>query len=194
MENKKEPKSVWNDVKGIWGRIAGVIAAVGIAATFVTKVLNTSPELTYSVFATIGVVIIILSFYVDRQAQYNHEEIVEYEANARKDFIEIMQKARQQTLDMKEDSNKKINALTENINKVLKVSKETRKDTVRIQLIMIMEHQPDNIDTILKLAELYFIELKGDWYMTTVFNKWAKEHDVIVPTKIYEAMNDNHEE
>ena len=191
--DKKETKSVWSDVKSIWGRIAGVIAAVGVLATFITKVFNTSPELTYGVFATIGIVMIILSFYVDRQAQYNHEEIVAYEAQARKDFIEVMQKARQQTLDMKEDSNKKIEALTENIDKVLKVSKETRKDTVRIQLLMMIEHQPENVDTILNIAELYFIDLKGDWYMTNVFTKWAKEHDVMVPTHVYEAMSNNHE-
>jgi hypothetical protein len=57
---------------------------------------------------------------------------------------------------------------------------------------MILEQQPGNIDTILKLAEEYFVKLGGDWYMTSEFNKWAKAHEIIVPTSIYKAIDDNH--
>ena len=55
---------------------------------------------------------------------------------------------------------------------------------------MVMSHQPNNVDTILKLAEQYFVKLRGDWYMTNEFGKWAKEHDVTIPTNIIKAMND----
>lgn len=188
-KNDKQIKSVWTDIAKIWGRIAGVIAAVGVLATFITKVFNTSPELTYSLCAALGAILLIISFYVDQQTSYIHQEIVDYEAKARKDFVEIMLKARQETLDMKEDSNNKIQQLSTGLDKVLKVSEETRKDTVRIQLLMILKHQPDNIDTILKIAELYFVKLRGDWYMTTVFNQWAKEHDITLPLNIYQAIN-----
>jgi hypothetical protein len=116
-------------------------------------------------------ILLIISFYVDRQTEYTYQEIVAYEHKTRADFTKIIKETRQQMLDMKEDSNKKIDILAENVEKVLKISKETRQDTIRIQLLMIMEHQPDNIDTIVKLAEKYFIELKGDWYMTNEFNK-----------------------
>lgn len=190
-KDDKQIKSVWTDIAKTWGRIAAVIAAIGVLATFITKVFNTSPELTYGLCAASGAILLIISFYVDRQTVYTHQEIVEYEAKARKDFIEIMQKARQQTLDMKDDSNNKIKQLTDGMDKVLKISEETRKDTVRIQLLMILKHQPDNIDTILKIAELYFVKLHGDWYMTNVFTKWAKEHDVIIPNSIYQALDDD---
>lgn len=198
MEGKtdeaKEPKSVWNDISKSWKRVAAVITAVGVIATFITKIFNTPPELTYSIFTALGIILLIISFYVDRQSVYIHEEVVNYEKKARADFIEVMQKARQQTIDMKEDSNKKINDLAGDIKTLLKVSGETRRDTVRIQLFMIMHNNPDNIDTILKMAEMYFVDLKGDWYMTNEFNKWAKHHDVIVPTNIYDAMKNNHNE
>ena len=49
-----KPKSVWNDITKIWGRIAGVIAAVGVAATAIVKIFNTPPELTYIIFAALG--------------------------------------------------------------------------------------------------------------------------------------------
>ena len=195
MEDKTNKiKSVWNDIAKTWGRIAGVLAAVGLVATAVVKIFNAPPELTYSLFAALGLILLIISFYVDKQTEYTYQEIVAYEHKARADFTKNIKETKQQMLDMKEDSNKKIDTLTKNVEKVLKISKETRQDTIRIQLLMIMEHQPDNIDTIIKLAEKYFIELKGDWYMTNEFNKWEKAHDVIVPANIYKAIDGNHEE
>lgn len=189
-ENEVKPKSVWTDISKTWGRIAGVIAAVGVAATFVTKVLNTSPEMTYSIFAALGILLLVISFYVDKQTLYLHEEILHYEGQARKDFAEAIHKDREQMMNMKKDNNEKIEQINNNIDKLLALSKETRKDTVRIQLLMVMSHQPQNVDTILKLAEMYFVKLKGDWYMTNEFGKWAKEHDVTVPANITKAMDD----
>ena len=193
-DDANKTKSVWSDIVKVWGRIAGVIAAVGILATFITKVFNTSPELTYALFASIGVVLLITSFYVDRQTEYTHQEILKYEGKARKDFTEAMQNQKQMQMEYKQDTDERINMFVESVNKLMKTTEETRKDTLRIQLLMIMSHQPDNIDTILKLAETYFVDLHGDWYMTSEFNKWAKEHNVTVPAHIYGAIDDNHKE
>lgn len=68
------------------------------------------------------------------------------------------------------------------------IMRDIRKDTLRIQLSQYMKDQPENIDTILKIAEEYFVKLKGDWYMTSEFNKWAKSHDIVVPPIITTAM------
>ena len=193
MDDKEnKPKSVWTDISKTWGRIAAVLAAVGGVATFVTKVFNTSPELTYSVFAALGIMLLIISFYVDKQTLYLHEEIILYEQRARKDFFEAIQKDRQEMANIKKESNERAEKLDTTIDKVLAVTEETRKDTVRIQLLMILSHQPENTDTILKLAEKYFIDLDGDWYMTNVFGKWAKEHDITIPVNILQAMGNNH--
>lgn len=191
-EKENKPKSVWTDISKTWGRIAAVLAAVGGAATFVTKVFNTSPELTYSVFAALGLMLLIISFYVDKQTLYLHEEIILYEQRARKDFYDAIQKDRQEMANIKKESNERAEKLDTTIDKVLAVTEETRKDTVRIQLLMILSHQPENTDTILKLAEKYFIDLDGDWYMTNVFGKWAKEHDITIPVNILQAMSNNH--
>lgn len=193
MDDKEnKPKSVWTDISKTWGRIAAVLAAVGGVATFVTKVFNTSPELTYSVFAALGIMLLIISFYVDKQTLYLHEEIILYEQRARKDFFEAIQKDRQEMANIKKESNERAEKLDTTMDKVLAVTEETRKDTVRIQLLMILSHQPENTDTILKLAEKYFIDLDGDWYMTNVFGKWAKEHDITIPVNILQAMGNNH--
>lgn len=69
-----------------------------------------------------------------------------------------------------------------------KALQEIRKDTLRIQLSQYIKDQPDNIDTILKIAEEYFVNLHGDWYMTSEFKKWAKAHEIEVPQIITTAM------
>jgi carbonic anhydrase len=124
-----------------------------------------------------------------------HEEIIQYEQQARKDFTDAMHKTKDEMIKMKQDTNQRVDQLSQNIDKILELSKETRKDNIRIQLLMIMEHQPENVDTILKIAEKYFIKLKGDWYMTNEFSKWAKEHNVTIPAHLYDVIDsNNHEE
>jgi len=185
-------KSVWSDITKIWGRIVGVITAVGLIATFVVKVFNTSPEMTYSVFAGFGIILLIISFYVDKQTEYTHQEILKYESKAREDFTKAMKVAREQTLELKEDSDKRIASFREAVDELIDTTRETRRDTLRIQLLMILAHQPDNIDTILKLAQTYFVNLQGDWYMTSEFTKWAKAHEIEIPDGLYQAIAENH--
>lgn len=188
-KDKKGPKSVWTDISKTWGRIAAVIAAVGGSATFVVKVFHTSSELTYSVFAALGIMLLIISFYVDKQSAYLHDEIIAYEQQARKDFIKAIHKDRDQMTQIKVESNNKITQLNSNIDKILEASNETRKDTVRIQLLMVLSHQPENIDTIFRLAEKYFVQLEGDWYMTNEFVKWAKDRNIIIPPNIFNSLD-----
>lgn len=56
--------------------------------------------------------------------------------------------------------------------------KALRIDTTRLQLLSLIQHEPDNIDTILRVARYYFIDLKGDWYAIDIFVKWANAHGV----------------
>ncbi len=118
--------------------------------------------MTYSVFAGFGIILLIISFYVDKQTEYTHQEILKYESKAREDFTKAMKVAREQTLELKEDSDKRIASFREAVDELIDTTRETRRDTLRIQLLMILAHQPDNIDTILKLAQTYFVNLQGD--------------------------------
>ena len=43
----------------------------------------------------------------------------------------------------------------------------------RTQLLTLMSSYPDNESEILKVADYYFNDLGGDWYMTELFSKWA---------------------
>lgn len=56
--------------------------------------------------------------------------------------------------------------------------KDIKQDTVRLQLITMIENDPQNVESILKIAKKYFLELKGDWYATSIFQNWANEHNI----------------
>lgn len=50
----------------------------------------------------------------------------------------------------------------------------------RSQLLTLMSDYPDNESEILKVAQYYFHDLNGDWYMTSLFTKWADERGIDV--------------
>lgn len=57
---------------------------------------------------------------------------------------------------------------------------QTRQDTVRLQLLFLMQNTPDDVENIVKIAKVYFKDLGGDWYMTAVFQGWADAQGVNV--------------
>lgn len=64
------------------------------------------------------------------------------------------------------------------ISSVESVVNDIRQDTVRMQLDNLINNDSSNIESILTVAKVYFIDMKGDWYMTEKFKKWGREHDV----------------
>ena len=49
--------------------------------------------------------------------------------------------------------------------------------TTRLELMVLIDNDPDNIIEIEKLAKYYFNDLNGNSYMTSMFSKWCKEHN-----------------
>lgn len=68
--------------------------------------------------------------------------------------------------------------LDERIASVENTLNDIRQDTTRMQLDNLINNDSDNIESILKVAKVYFIDMNGDWYMTEKFKKWGKDHDV----------------
>lgn len=46
----------------------------------------------------------------------------------------------------------------------------------RLELMELMNNQPENVAEIEKVARHYFQELNGDWYMTGLYSKWCHEY------------------
>lgn len=55
------------------------------------------------------------------------------------------------------------------------------RDGLRTQLLLLILIRPTEQTEILRLAEHYFKDLKGNWYMTSIFNKWLEEANVAMP-------------
>jgi len=55
------------------------------------------------------------------------------------------------------------------------------KDGLRTQLLLLLLLRPQETQEILTLGETYFKKLHGNWYMTSMFNKWLVEHRVAKP-------------
>ena len=56
-------------------------------------------------------------------------------------------------------------------------AKQTDLQLTRLELMMLMETDPDNTIEIEKVAHRYFIELGGNAYMSSEFSRWCKLYD-----------------
>lgn len=78
--------------------------------------------------------------------------------------------------EMLKEMDKKLDAMDARIEKG---QKEDRQAITRIELITLINHDPDNVVEIEKLARYYFSpEVNGNRYMSSVLSKWSKEHNV----------------
>lgn len=64
------------------------------------------------------------------------------------------------------ETNGKIDNVSEKIDSI-------ELNSTRNQLLTLISNYPDNEEEILKVAKYYFKDLNGDWYMTSLFSKWA---------------------
>ena len=70
------------------------------------------------------------------------------------------------------------NAISSQISEFREETKQTNEKheqaLTRIELSMLIEHDPTNTVAIEKMARYYFQELDGDLYMTQRYSEWAK--------------------
>ena len=65
--------------------------------------------------------------------------------------------------------------------KSIKAGQDTINTKVtRMELMNLIKEDSNNIDSILQVAEYYFIELDGNAYAHSMFEKWAKAHGVAI--------------
>lgn len=63
--------------------------------------------------------------------------------------------------------------------------KQQERDILRTQLLLLLLMRPEEQQEIMTIAEHYFAKpprgLGGDWYMTSIFNKWLLNSDIAEP-------------
>ena len=80
--------------------------------------------------------------------------------------------------DGKDDTTAEIKAQLTYINGKLIIHE---RDQCRTQLLILIADYPEDHAEIMKLAQYYFVELKGDWYMTSIFNGWLVKQKIGKP-------------
>lgn len=49
----------------------------------------------------------------------------------------------------------------------------TERSLTRIELMLLIQHDPSNTFEIEKVARHYFVDLGGNWYMAALYSDWA---------------------
>lgn len=150
-----EKQTVFDDLKEIKGYILGVTAFATATSVFFTQVFNLpiQPVLDTVLVATICMLFIGLL-------------IVKSEKRQR---IALQKQ--------EEKSAARVKSFKESVNEIKNLVVETRLDNLRTLLTLYMHGQPENHDTILKIAQKYFVEYQGNWVMTDEFLKWAENEN-----------------
>ena len=72
------------------------------------------------------------------------------------------------------------NAISSQINEfreeVQAADKKTEVQITRLELMTLINTQPENVAEIEKVARHYFLDLGADWYMTSIYSSWAREY------------------
>ena len=151
----EEKQTIFEDLKKIKGYILGVIAFATAVSVFFTQVLNLpiQPVLATMFIATIFM--LFIGFLIEKSEERQRIALKEQE----------------------EKSVARVESFKESVNEIKNLAIETRLDNLRTLLTLYMHDQPENHDTILKIAEKYFCEFHGDWVMTDEFLRWTDKEN-----------------
>lgn len=70
---------------------------------------------------------------------------------------------------------------TEGLETLTRKLNKLEKDSVRTQLLLLMSDYSGNQQEILEVAQHYFADCKGNWYMTSMFSRWLTDNNVGQP-------------
>ena len=170
-DSTKNTNSVINDIKSIKGHILGVIAfATGVSA-YLIKICSFPESPTIVVASGISILMLVICWLINKAEQRNIERLKTH------------------SQEVKRITDKYNSTLT----KLQDMLLENTRSGLRVEMNTTMHFSPENHDTIIKMAERYFITLRGDWVETDVFLNWVDQEKnngrpVHVPPQLLSAV------
>lgn len=67
------------------------------------------------------------------------------------------------------------------IDEICSKLRKFEKDLTRLQLMLLMTNYPDRKAEITEVAHHYFVDDKGNWYMTNMFKDWCESNGFEIP-------------
>jgi len=58
---------------------------------------------------------------------------------------------------------------------------ELKQDQLRLQLMDMIHIHPEDHSDIMEIAQKYFVESKGNWYLSSIFNEWMQTQNIKKP-------------
>jgi len=160
--------TVWDNLKEMKAWVAGAIAFDASVTSLLVAVFNVDAvKTTIATTATTIVALAIIFLIYKSEARANRE----LQAHI-------------------EESNTLAAEIREDISEIKKMLLENGKSTLRIEINEEMLQNPHNHDTILKMAEKYFCQMKGDWYMTNRFLDWVEKEKIHLPPSLMGLKRD----
>ena len=76
----------------------------------------------------------------------------------------------------------KLKGIADKLNTIEAKLVTSEKDALRTQLLIMISDYPEETQEIMTIAQHYFKDLKGDWYATSLFNRWIVEKGIAEPS------------
>ena len=92
-------------------------------------------------------------------------------------FIEFMIKRRDEQHSLLKEISKKMDKM--------------EKDNCRTQMLVLMSEYPEEQKELMTIAEHYFHDLHGNWYMTALFRKHLRDSNITPPVWFRDAFNNS---
>ena len=164
--------SVWDDIKSIKGYLAGVVAFATAIGAFLVTTLHLPSDVTILTVAGLAVAMGVIGFLVARSENRQSTALREHE----------------------HASQEQVEALKSTLTTLADITLENQRSSLRTEMNMAIHFNPDNHDTIIKMAQRYFGELQGDWVETDLFLAWVDEEEkagrpVHVPPQLLTTVN-----
>lgn len=161
--------SVWGDVKEARAWVLGAIGLDATVTSLLVAVFNVDAVKTTIATTATTIVALAIIFLIYKSEARGRGEL-------------------QRHID---DSNKLVSEIRKDTAEIKNLIMENQKSTLRLEINSEMSQNPENHDTILKMAEKYFSPpLSGDWYMTNRFLDWAEREHVHLPPSLIDLKRD----
>lgn len=79
----------------------------------------------------------------------------------------------QYLIQRKDDKTGTLKAIKDKVDEIESNMIKNERDALRTQLIVMIALHPEEKAEILELAKHYFVDLKGNWFATPIFNRWC---------------------
>lgn len=129
---------------------------------------------TTIVTATItGLCAVVGQWLINRKKTREEEVRIALREQKQSDKLEEIDKQIKLLSAASRDQNSKLSEIAKDL-------EDNNLRTLRLDLLHAIETDPSNQVVILDLAQKYFVEMKGNCYMSKVFQEWANDHNVSI--------------